>query len=155
IFKALMTTPIGPHEIITGEFIWVALKGFVMAGLVGLVLLCFGVIKPEYLWLVPLMGVLVGLSCGSIGLLATGFVHNMNQFQTVYALIIAPMFFVSGVFYPIEQMPTALRIVCYFSPLYHAVRLSQSALWAEDVAQTWLIHGASLVGLTLVLMAWA
>lgn len=155
IFKALMTTPIGPHEILAGEFIWVALKGAIMAGLVGLVLLAFGVVKPDYLWLMPVMGILVGLSCGAMGLVATGYVRNMNQFQTVYALLISPMFFVSGVFYPIEQMPKALQYVCYLSPLYHGVRLSQSALWAQDVALDWAIHGGALIGLTLVLMVWA
>ncbi len=155
IFKALMTTPIGPHEILAGEFIWVALKGAIMAGLVSLVLLAFGVVKPDYLWLMPVMGILVGLSCGAMGLVATGYVRNMNQFQTVYALLISPMFFVSGVFYPIDQMPRALQYVCYLSPLYHGVRLSQSALWAKDVALDWAIHGGALIALTAVLMVWA
>jgi len=155
IFKAVMTTPIGPHEIITGEFIWVALKGAIMAGLVGVVLFAFGIIKVEYIWLLPIMGGLVGLACGAIGLIATGYVRNMNQFQTVYALLISPMFFISGVFYPIDQMPRALQYVCYLSPLYHGVRLSQSALWAEDVLRDWLIHGASLIALTAILMLWA
>ncbi len=155
IFKALMTTPIGPHEILAGEFIWVALKGAIMAGLVGLVLLAFGVVKPDYLWLMPVMGMLVGLSCGAVGLIATGYVRNMNQFQTVYALLISPMFFISGVFYPIDQMPRALQYVCYLSPLYHGVRLSQSALWAKDVALDWAIHGGALIALTAVLMVWA
>jgi len=101
------------------------------------------------------MGVLIGLSCGAMGLVATGYVRNINQFQTVYALLISPMFFMSGVFYPIDQMPRALQYLCYLSPLYHGVRLSQSALWAEDVVSSWLIHGASLIVLTAVLMYWA
>lgn len=155
IFKALMTTPIGPHEILAGEFLWVGMKGAIMAGLVGLVLLAFGVVKPDFLWLMPLMGILVGLSCGAMGLVATGYVRNMNQFQTVYALLISPMFFMSGVFFPIDQMPKALQYACYLSPLYHGVRLSQSALWAKDVALDWAIHGSALIGLTAVLMVWA
>jgi lipooligosaccharide transport system permease protein len=155
IFKALMTTPIGPHEILIGEFLWVAMKGAIMGGLVGLVLLAFGVVKPQFLFLMPVMGALTGLSCGAMGLVATGYVRNINQFQTVYALLISPMFFVSGVFYPIEQMPRPLQWLCYLSPLYHGVRLSQSALWAEDVVSAWLVHGAALIALTAVLMVWA
>lgn len=155
IFKALMTTPVGPHEIILGEFIWVGLKGAVMGGLVSVVLFIFQVVKIDFIFLMPIMGGLVGLSCGAMGLLSTAYVKNINQFQTVYALLISPMFFVSGVFYPIEEMPRFLQFFCYLSPLYHGVRLSQSALWAEDVLQTWLIHGLSLVGLTAILMVWA
>lgn len=155
IYKALMTTPVGPREIILGEFIWVGLKGTLMASCVGVVLLALGVVHAEFIWLLPIMGALVGLSCGALGLIATGYVRNINQFQTVYALLISPMFFVSGVFYPIAQMPEAVRWLCYLSPLYHGVRLSQSALWAQDVGVTWAVHGSSLLLLTAVLMAWA
>jgi len=155
IFKALMTTPIGPKEILAGEFIWVALKGAIMALLVGLVLIAFGVAKIQFIFLMPVMGALLSLACGSMGLISTGYVRNMNQFQTVYALLISPMFFISGVFYPIEQMPVALQWLCYLSPLYHGVRLSQSAMWADRILETWLLHGGALIGVTALLMAWA
>ncbi|RZA10153.1 MAG: ABC transporter permease, partial [Proteobacteria bacterium] len=147
--------PIGPNEILTGEFIWVALKGALMAMLVGIVLFAFGVAKPQYLWLMPVMGGLLSLACGAMGLISTAYVRNMNQFQTVYALLISPMFFISGVFYPIDQMPVALQWVCYLSPLYHGVRLSQSALWADAVLETWAIHGGALLVITGLLMLWA
>lgn len=155
IFKALMTTPIGPHEILTGEFLWVGLKGAIMAFLVGLVLILLGVAKPYYLFLMPVIGGILSVACGAMGLVSTGYVRNMNQFQTVYALLISPMFFVSGVFYPIEQMPKILQYFCYFSPLYHGVRLSQSALWAEDLLRTWAIHGTALMAITAVLVFWS
>src|SRR5207244_2050544 len=97
IFTALMTTPIGPREILAGEFIWVGLKGLVMSTAVGLVLVAFQTVEPTFLYLLPVLGCLVGLACGAIGLLATAFVRNINQFQTVYALLISPMFFLSGI----------------------------------------------------------
>jgi lipooligosaccharide transport system permease protein len=155
IFKALMTTPIGPHDIITGEYLWVGLKGAIMAFLVGLVLLLLGVAKPYYVWLMPIIGALLSIACGAMGLISTGYVRNMNQFQTVYALLISPMFFVSGVFYPIEQMPRVLQYLCYLSPLYHGVRLSQSALWAEGLLEAWLIHGGALIAITGCLVYWS
>jgi lipooligosaccharide transport system permease protein len=155
IFKALMTTPIGPHEIIAGEYLWVALKGAIMAFFCGLVLVAFGVVIPTFLPLVAIMGALLGLACGAMGLIATAYVRNMNQFQTVYALLISPMFFISGVFYPIEQMPKLLQFICYLSPLYHAVRLSQSALWSQEILSTWLLHGSALLVLTAILMVWS
>ncbi len=155
IFKALMTTPVGPNEILTGEFIWVGLKGAIMAFLVGLVLVIFGVAKFQFLWLMPFIGAILSVACGAMGLISTGYVKNMNQFQTVYALLISPMFFVSGVFYPLEMLPKALQYLCWLSPLYHGVRLSQSALWAEDILETWMIHGSALLALTLVLAYWS
>lgn len=155
IFKALLTTPIGPNEILCGEFIWVGLKGVMMATGVAVVLLAFRVVHFEYFWLVPIMGALVGVACGAIGLLATSVVKNINQFQTVYALLISPMFFVSGVFYPVDQMPVPLQMLCWLSPLFHGVRLSQSIMWAEDVGMTWAINGTCLLVMTWVLVWWA
>lgn len=155
IFKALMTTPIGAHEILSGEFIWVGLKGAIMATLVGVFLIIFGVAKPQYLWLMPIMGGLLSVACGGMGLISTGYVKNMNQFQTVYALLISPMFFISGVFYPVEQLPKILQYICYLSPLYHGVRMAQSAMWAEDIVRTWAIHGSALLVLTVILVIWS
>ena len=155
IFKALLTTPIGPNEILCGEFLWVGFKGMIMATGVTIVLLLFGVVELKFCWLIPVMGTLVGVSCGAIGLIATAFVKNINQFQTVYALLISPMFFMSGVFFPVSQMPAPLQALCWLSPLFHGVRLSQSALWAENVLATWMIHGSCLLGLTVAVVWWA
>jgi lipooligosaccharide transport system permease protein len=156
VFKAMLTTPIGVREIILGEFAWVALKGAVMCVGVSLVLLVFGLMTT---WqLIPLMmfvGILVALPCGSMGLLATSYVRNINQFQTVYSFLIAPLYFFSGVFFPLEQMPEALRLVAMCFPLYHGVRLAQSIFWNKEIAHTFFFNGSILLLQGLVLSYWA
>lgn len=154
IFKALMTTPVGPNEIISGEFIWVGLKGTVMGTLVALVLTALGVVHWEYLWLVPFISGLLSMVCGGIGLVSVGYVRNINQFQTVYALLISPMFFVSGVFYPVEQLPRFVQAVCWLSPFFHGVKVLQATLWAENVWTTLFLHGSVLIAMTALLMFW-
>lgn len=152
IYRAMVTTPVGPREILLGEFIWIALKGGVMASAVAVVLCLLGVVQPTYLFLVPFLGALTGVGCGAIGLLAAGLVRNIDQFQTVYALVISPMFFVSGIFFPIEQLAPWIQRVCFLSPLYHGVRMGQAALWETDVARVWLVHGGSLLALAAVIV---
>ncbi len=154
VFKAMLATPIGVNEIVIGEFIWVSLKGAVMAFCVGIVLALFGLMQD---WtLIPLLaivGFLVALPCGAIGLLASAFVRNINQFQTIYSFLISPLFFLSGIFFPISQMPIYLKIFNAFFPLYHGVLISQSIFWNENITQAFAIHGSALIAQS-ILFCW-
>lgn len=146
VFKAMLTTPIGVREVVIGEMLWVGLKGAVMAVCVAIVLALFGLMtNPLLIPLVLIVGFFVALPCGAMGLLATALVNNINQFQTVYSFLIAPLYFLSGIFFPISQMAAPVRLVAEFFPLIHGVRLAQSIFWAKDVPETLLVSGGILV----------
>ncbi|HEX4923248.1 MAG TPA: ABC transporter permease [Bdellovibrionales bacterium] len=156
VFKAMLTTPIGVREIVLGEFIWVGLKGGLMAVGVSIVLALFGLMSDP--WLLPLMlfvGVLVALPCGAMGLLATSYVRNINQFQTVYSFLIAPLYFFSGIFFPISQMPQVVRIIGYLFPLVPGVALAQSVFWSRDIAASFAFNGTILTLQSLIFCAFA
>lgn len=125
VYKAMLTTPIGVNDVVTGELLWVGLKGAVMSLGVGIILALFGYMtNPLLLPLLALVGFLVAVPCGALGLLATSIVSNMNQFQTVYSFLIAPLYFLSGIFFPIANMHVAVRGIAEFFPLIHGVRLA-------------------------------
>lgn len=151
VYQAMVTTPVGAREILGGEFIWVALKGAAMSTVTALVLALLGVVKFDYLFLIPFIGGAVGLGCGAIGLFSAASVRNIDQFQTVYALVISPMFFVSGIFFPVEQLPPWIQAICHFSPLYHGVRLGQAVLWGQEIVPTFAKHGSFLAILCFAL----
>jgi lipooligosaccharide transport system permease protein len=151
VFKAMLTTPIGPAEVVMGELVWVGLKGLVMALGVSLVLACFGLAsQPLLLPLVGLMGFLVGVACGAIGLISSGLIRNINQFQTVYSFLIAPLYFLSGIFFPIEQLWTPLRWLAEVFPLIHGVRMAQALFWNVEVVHTLALHGGIVLVQALV-----
>ncbi len=146
VFKAMLTTPIGVREVVIGEMLWVGLKGAVMSVCVAIVLSLFGMMtNPFLIPLVSLVGFFIALPCGAMGLLATAMVNNINQFQTVYSFIIAPLYFLSGIFFPISQMAPPLRIVAEFFPLIHGVRLAQSIFWNQGIGETLMYSGSILV----------
>lgn len=156
VFKAMLTTPIGSREVVIGEFLWVFLKGAVMAFGVGLVLTLFGLVpNPLALPLFALVGGLLALPCGAMGLLASSFVRNMNQFQTVYSFLIAPTFYLSGVFFPLETTHPVYRIAVQLSPFTHGVRLMQMAAWGRGTFTEVLLHAGVLLGFALVLGLWS
>lgn len=152
VFKAMLTTPIGVREVVLGELMWVGLKGAVMAVGVAIVLALFGMMTNP--WLIPaltVVGFLVALPCGAMGLLATAQVRNINQFQTVYSFIIAPLYFLSGIFFPIDQMAASVRIVAEFFPLIHGVRLAQALFWEREIAYAFQYSGTILIIQSLLL----
>jgi lipooligosaccharide transport system permease protein len=146
VFKAMLTTPIGVKEVVIGEMIWVGLKGAAMAVCVGIVLSLFGMMtNPLLIPLLSLVGFFVALPCGAMGLLATALVNNINQFQTVYSFIIAPLYFLSGIFFPISQMAKPVKLVAEFFPLIHGVRLAQSIFWNKGMGEAFLHSGSILL----------
>ncbi len=153
IYDALLTTPVGVKEILTGEFIWVFFKGAGFSTLVGLVFCLFGLGNFSHIYFLPLLGGLVALACGGMGLLSTTFVDDIGKFQIYFSLTLSPMFFFSGIFYPTENLPQGILYICYISPLFHAVRLSQFMLWdITPPAYDWhfaLRHLMWLLGLGL------
>lgn len=155
VYKAMLTTPIGVKEVVLGEFIWVGLRAGLMAGCVGLVLGVFGVLPN--LWsilLFPLIGALLAVPCGAIGLLAASFMRNINQFQTVYSFLIAPIFYLSGVFFPLGDRPV-LHTLTQFSPFYHGVRLLQMSAWGRFDWSMVAYHLAVLIAFATILGAWS
>lgn len=155
VFKAMLTTPIGPREVLIGEFIWVFLKGAVMALGVGIVLAVFGLVAPLALPLFALIGGLLAVPCGAMGLLASAYVRNINQFQTVYSFLIAPMYFLSGVFFPFAHAHPAFQTLVQISPFFHGVRLMQLVAWGRATPEAVFTHVGALVFFTLALGFWA
>jgi len=151
VFKAMLTTAIGVPDIVIGEFIWVAIRAGLMATGVGIVLVVFGLLpNPGACFFFPFIGALLALPCGAIGLLSASLVRNINQFQTVYSFLIAPIYYLSGVFFPLTGLPW-LSAVVQFSPFYHGVRLLQMSSWGEWNWVEGLFHVAALLAFTIAL----
>jgi len=136
-YKAMMTTPIGPKEIIFGELLWVGIKGAGMC--LGVCLVVFALLRQFdviFLFSITLLGALLGFTCGALGLLATSFVKNINQFQTIYALLISPLFFFSGTFFPIKDLSPLAQKLALLNPLYYGIEIAQALYWKKDIADT-------------------
>jgi lipooligosaccharide transport system permease protein len=155
IFKAMLTTPIGVREVVIGEFLWVFLRAALMGGIVGLVLAAMNLVPN--LWSLaafPLIAGLLSVPIGAIGLLSAGYVRNINQFQTVYSFLIAPIFYLSGVFFPIPE-GSVLGMIVNISPFYHGVRLMQITGWNRGSLGDVALHLGALFAFALVLGLWA
>ena len=54
--------------------------------------------------------------------------------------MIVPMFLFGGAFYPIDQLPAAVRPVAWATPLWHAIELCRGAILGGLGAGRALLH---------------
>jgi lipooligosaccharide transport system permease protein len=76
------------------------------------------------LWILPL-GFLVGLCFGAFGLLMTALAPGYDFFTYFFTLVLTPMLLLSGVYFPVEQMPAWLASIADVLPLKHAIDLAR------------------------------
>ena len=78
-------------------------------------------------WIIPL-GFLVGLTFGAFGLVMNALAPGYDFFTYFFTLVLTPGLLLSGVFFPVAQMPSALQTVASLLPLKHAIDLARPLL---------------------------
>ncbi|MBY0136457.1 ABC transporter permease [Paracoccus yeei] len=86
-----------------------------------------------YLTVLPAL-VLAGVMLGSLGLLISSAIRQLENFAGVMNFVIFPMFFASTALYPLWRMresSTLLHDICALNPFTHAVELIRFALYGR------------------------
>ena len=122
-FDAIVATPISLEEVITGEILWGATKSVINGTIVTVVILAFGLATLPGALLIPFVALLAGLAFGSIAMIFTALVPNIDSFNYPFFLFITPMFLFSGTFFPLTMLPVAVQDVALAFPLTHVATI--------------------------------
>ena len=127
-WDAIMNTPILLDDVLFAEWIWCASKSVVSVTAILLVILALGYGHSALaLWILPL-GFIVGLCFGAFGLIMNALAPGYDFFTYFFTLVLTPMLLLSGVFFPVDQMPPALQLVSAMLPLKHAIDIARPLL---------------------------
>ena len=119
----MLTAPLDLRDIIIGETIWAGTKSLISASAILLVATAMGLVSGwQALWVLPI-ALLVGTCFASMALVVTSMARNYDFFLYYFTLFVTPILLLSGVFFPIEQMPQVIQQGAQYFPLYHAVAL--------------------------------
>ena len=123
---------------------WFLLASKLIAGVLVSVLQVYAFLGIAWLWGVepPLTGyvtvlpalVLSGIMLGSLGLLISSAIRQLENFAGVMNFVIFPMFFASTALYPLWRMRDSsvlLHDICAANPFSHAVELIRFALYGQ------------------------
>jgi lipooligosaccharide transport system permease protein len=130
MYAAMLTTPIEPEDILTGELLWALIRAGIYGGCFLLVTIAFGVAPlPRALLALPVIP-LAGLLFAAIGLAFTLRVNTMEFFSFYFTLFLTPLFLFSDIFFPLaERFSGPWLLVAEVLPLLHPVRLARFAFF--------------------------
>ena len=121
-YDGMLAAPITVSNLIVGEILWAGTKGLFFSFAVLCVLTLFGIVTLPQGLLTPIVGFLTGLMFASLSLFVTSFVKSINHFNFYHTGFLSPMFFFSGVVFPVSSLPAPMRVLSELLPLTHAVR---------------------------------
>lgn len=102
--------------------------------------------------------ILSGLMLGSLGLMLSSVIRQLENFAGVMNFVIFPMFFLSSALYPLWRMKESspfLHTICQFNPFTYAVELIRFALYLEvDWFSLMVSLGCTVVFLSLAVFAY-
>jgi lipooligosaccharide transport system permease protein len=125
-FEAILATPVGVDELIAAELAWGATKSMFYGSIIMVVIAAFGLVDSEFvIFAIPVL-FLSGLIFAEISMIFTAIVPGIESFNYFFTLLMTPMFLFSGIFFPINGLPSLVSKVAYFTPLYHLVNICRS-----------------------------
>lgn len=144
-WESLLNAPLELDDVLLAEWLWAATKSLFSGVAIMAVVWVLGISRAPTLPLALGVVVLTGLCFGAIGLCFNALARGYDFFTYYFTLIMTPMIFLSGVYYPVSALPDWLAPVAGALPLAAAVELARPLVigeWPQD----WLRPLATLLG---------
>jgi lipooligosaccharide transport system permease protein len=141
-WDGIMNAPVGLDDIVLAEMLWAAFKSLFTVTAILVVMLALQIShSPKLLVAWPiLLGVGITFSC--IALVFNALAKGYDFFTYYFTLFLTPMMFLSGIFFPLDQLPIVVRVVADWLPLSNAVALVRPLFmdqWPADIARPVLV----------------
>ena len=127
-WDAIVNAPVALDDVVLAELVWAAAKSFLSGLAIFLVIWALGLVTMPTALLALAVVPLMGLCFGALGLVITALSPSYDFFSYYFTLVITPMAMVSGVFFPVEQLPAAMQAIAHLLPLVHATELVRPLL---------------------------
>ncbi|HSC65640.1 MAG TPA: ABC transporter permease [Caldimonas sp.] len=122
-WDSILNAPIALDDIVFAEMLWAAIKALFSCAAILVVIFLLDISRaPTMLLALPVLG-LAGITFASLALVFNALAKGYDFFTYYFTLVITPMTFLSGVYFPIAQMPPWLQGMAQVLPLKAAVDL--------------------------------
>lgn len=133
-WEGIMNAPVSMEDVIFAEWVWAASKSFLSGTAVLLVAAALGLAQSWTMVFILPLAFLIGICFAGMGLVMTAMAKSYDFFMYWFTLVLTPMMLLSGVFYPLKNMPGWLQAIANVLPLTHAIELGRPLLlgrWPE------------------------
>jgi lipooligosaccharide transport system permease protein len=122
-WDGIMNAPVSLDDIVMAEMLWAAYKAIFTVTAILLVMLGLGISHSPKLLVAWVVLLAAGITFSCIALIFNALAKGYDFFTYYFTLFLTPMMFLSGVFFPREQLPEPVRRVSDWLPLTNAVEL--------------------------------
>jgi ABC-2 type transport system permease protein len=148
LLHKLLSTPIPRYSIVLGKTLSAGVRSVIQA----LVVFILALIIRVHLILTPLsiIGVtviiiLTGMCFSSLSIFLASFFKTRERMMGIGQAIIMPLFFASSAIYPIDIMPTWLKVIAHINPLSYIVEATRALLVTADYSRIALDCGVTVL----------
>jgi lipooligosaccharide transport system permease protein len=125
-YLAMLATPLRVVDLLVGHLLYIALRVAVTVLLFFAVMEAFGAGHHWTAVLAIPAAVLTGMAF-AVPIAAFAATRDGDaEFAALFRFVVMPMFLFSGTFFPVTQLPSALRVVAYLTPLWHGVDMCRT-----------------------------
>jgi len=157
-YDAIISTPLNVEDVIAGEIFWGATRSLMTGTIILIIATAFQLAPSPWALFIPIIAFMEGIMFASIAMLFTSIVPTIYSFNYYFTLFITPMFFFSGVFFPLSSFPEIVQTLSWILPLTPVVHLTRALfngefypelIWAVAliIALTALFFSISLVAM--------
>ncbi|MEO8937373.1 MAG: ABC transporter permease [Burkholderiaceae bacterium] len=122
-WEAMMNAPLSLDDVMVAELVWAATKSVFTGIAILLVIFVLGLSREWSMLLVLPLLFLIGLTAAALGLVVNSYAKNYDFFTYYFTIVVTPMWFLSGVFFPFTQLPAWVQMIARWLPLTAAVDL--------------------------------
>ena len=155
-WDSILNAPIALDDIVFAEMLWAAIKALFSCAAILVVIFVLDISRaPSMLLALPVLG-LAGITFASLALVFNALAKGYDFFTYYFTLVVTPMTFLSGVYFPIAQMPPWLQGIAQVLPLKAAVDLVRPLVLgnipAEPLGPLLILTGYACSGYYLALV---
>jgi lipooligosaccharide transport system permease protein len=145
-YEAMMATPLRVDDLVLGELLWLAIRLLAVGAAFVAVTAALGILRINGA-VVPAIAaaVLTGLAFSAPIMAYAATLRSGGNFNAVFRFVITPLYLFSGVFYPVDALPAAVRWIAWLSPLYHGVQLVRGLTIGAIGSPQYPLHVAYLM----------
>ena len=137
-WDGILNTPVQLDDVVLAEMLWAGFKAlFSVVAILGVMLALKISLSPKLVLVLPI-GLVAGVTFASMALVFNAKAQGYDFFTYYFAVLLSPMMFLSGVFFPRSQLPGFAQTITDWLPLTAAVELVRPLFldqWPADAAR--------------------
>jgi len=155
-WDGIMNAPVSLDDIVLAEMLWAGYKAIFTVTAILCVMLALNISHSPKLVVAWVVLVVAGVTFSCIALIFNALAKGYDFFTYYFTLFLTPMMFLSGVFFPRDQLPDLVRLLSEWLPLTAAVELVRPMFmdrWPADPVRHLLVLAAYAVGAFWIALA--